>query len=53
MNRGLTKYPGEHPFGYSDESGREALRKLFFMPRSRLETIPIPLVILWLLGYLV
>ena len=30
-----------------------SIRKQFFMPHHRLETIPILLVILWLLGWLV
>ena len=53
MNRGLINYPGGNELSRPDYLGRYTIRKLFLMPHSRLETLVLLLVILWLLGWLV
>jgi hypothetical protein len=53
VNRGLINYPGGNEHSRPDYLGRYSVRKLFFMPHNRLETLVLLLAILWLLGWLV
>lgn len=52
MNRGLINYPGGDELSRPDYLGPYTIRNLFLMPRNRLETLVLLLVILWPLGWL-